>query len=433
MWIPNRNFTVRFPYGLALVVLLISLIGVLNLASAARVTRPHLPLVQLVWLGLGFLCLTLVAAVPLRTLRSLAYPLYISSLLLLMLVLLTGTAIKGAQRWLDLGFFNLQPSEIAKVSIILAMSRYCADFPLPHGYRIVDILRPLNISRPIALIIATVFGLATKHELIASSGYSLWINIAIAFVCIGALVWLLTAIYRLGSKQLALPKLIAPIDVLALPFLLVLVEPDLGTSILVLSIGASIILFAGVRKLSLAIAGVLGVLLIVFAWQFVLQDYQKKRVETFLNPEIDVLGQGYHAAQSIIAIGSGQIVGKGMLSGTQTQLSFLPENSTDFVFSVWAEEWGFLGAVFVLLLYLTLIFSMLRVAEKTTDPFARYIAVGSVVMVFSHITVNIGMVTGILPVVGVTLPFLSYGGSSLIVQMIAIGFCANAAIWRRAT
>lgn len=432
MWMPNRNFAVRFPYGLFLIVLSVAMVGVINLASASRVTRPHLPLVQLIWIALGFGCMVVVAAIPLRTWRSIAYPLFIFSTLLLVLVLAIGSNIKGAQRWLDLGFFNLQPSEIAKVSMVLAMSRYCADYPGIKGYRIVDLLRPLNISRPIALFAVISFGIITKLDLILANPHKIWILLGVGAAFLVALLWLFAAIYKLSSDGVSFPSFIAPIDVLAVPVVLVLIEPDLGTSMLVLAAGASIILFSGVRKISLLITAILGLCLITFAWHYVLQDYQKKRVETFLNPEIDVRGQGYHAAQSIIAIGSGQITGKGSLSGTQTQLSFLPENSTDFVFSVLAEEWGFLGAIFLLFLYFILILSMLRIAEKSTDPFGRLIVTGSVVMVFSHVAVNVGMVTGILPVVGVTLPFMSYGGSSLIVQMVAIGFCANTAIWRKA-
>jgi len=431
VWMPSRNFGMRFPYGLCLAVLSISLVGVINLASASRVTRPHLPLVQLLWLAIGFICLVAVSSISLRTLRIIAYPLYIFSTMLLLLVLIVGSAVKGAQRWLDLGFFNLQPSEIAKISMILAMARYCADCPAQFGYRLIDILRPMNITRPIGVFAGLIFALITKYELITQSPHKVFFNISIGVLFLVTLIWFIVAAYQLTTKGLTFEKIVAPIDVLALPVLLVLIEPDLGTSSLVLAAGASIILFAGVRKMSLLIATVLALILAVGAWQFVLEDYQKRRVETFLNPDIDVRGQGYHAAQSMIAIGSGQITGKGSLSGTQTQLSFLPENSTDFVFSVLAEEWGFLGALFLLLLYFILIFVMLRIAEKANDPFARLIAAGAVVMVFSHVAVNIGMVTGVLPVVGVTLPFMSYGGSSLIVQMIAIGFCANAAIWRR--
>ena len=169
----------------------------------------------------------------------------------------------------------------------------------------------------------------------------------------------------------------------------------------------------------------------VLAWYFVLHDYQRKRVETFLNPEADIQGAGYHAAQSIIAVGSGEITGKGYGQGTQTQLSFLPENHTDFIFSVLGEEWGFVGGALLIVLFFALIALMLRGARKATDRFSALIAVGAAAMIFWHAFINIGMVIGVLPVVGVTLPLMSYGGSSMITKVIAIGFAVNAQLGRK--
>jgi rod shape determining protein RodA len=164
-----------------------------------------------------------------------------------------------------------------------------------------------------------------------------------------------------------------------------------------------------------------------------LHDYQRKRVETFINPEADIQGSGYHAAQSIIAVGSGQVTGKGWCEGTQTQLSFLPENHTDFAFSVLAEEWGFVGVTVLLACFFVLVALMLRSASKATDRFSALLAVGAAAMIFWHAFINIGMVTGVLPVVGVTLPLVSYGGSSMITKVIAIGFAVNATVQARRT
>jgi rod shape determining protein RodA len=170
----------------------------------------------------------------------------------------------------------------------------------------------------------------------------------------------------------------------------------------------------------------------VIAWKFVLHDYQKNRVLTFLDPEADIQGAGYHAAQSIIAVGSGQLTGKGFGEGTQTQLSFLPENHTDFVFSVLGEEWGFVGGCVLISLFFALIVLMLQGARKATDRFSALIAVGAAAMLFWHAFINIGMVTGVLPVVGVTLPLMSYGGSSMITKIMAVGLAAGAQVGRRA-
>jgi rod shape determining protein RodA len=215
------------------------------------------------------------------------------------------------------------------------------------------------------------------------------------------------------------------------PFVLILIEPDLGTASIVLAIAATMILFCGMRTRDLVISIAGTVSIAIAAWFFVLHDYQKKRVETFLNPEADIQGAGYHAAQSIIAVGSGQVTGKGYGQGTQTQLSFLPENHTDFVFSVLGEEWGFVGGFVLIALFFILVSLMLRGARRATDRFSALIAVGAAAMIFWHAFINMGMVIGVLPVVGVTLPLVSYGGSSMITKLIAIGFAANAQMQRK--
>ena len=174
-----------------------------------------------------------------------------------------------------------------------------------------------------------------------------------------------------------------------------------------------------------------GLGIVWYAWTNLLHDYQRKRIETFLNPEADIQGSGYHAAQSIIAVGSGQMTGKGWGEGTQTQLSFLPENHTDFAFSVLAEEWGFVGVAVLILCFFALVALMLRAASRATDRFSALLAVGAAAMIFWHAFINIGMVTGVLPVVGVTLPLVSYGGSSMMTKVLAIGFAVNAHLHAR--
>lgn len=218
--------------------------------------------------------------------------------------------------------------------------------------------------------------------------------------------------------------LLIPLGITLLPAALVLKQPDLGTALVVCAVGFTQILFAKVRWKTLAVLAGIAVGGAVLVYPH-LKPYQKKRVETFINPEADALGAGYHAKQSMIAVGSGQGLGKGWGQGTQTYMSFLPEQHTDFVFSVWAEEHGFLGCLLLLALNFALLASALDIAGAARDRFGHFLAVGLSGMLFWQVFINIGMVIGVLPVVGVTLPLMSYGGSSVIVIYMAIGLLAN--------
>jgi len=224
-------------------------------------------------------------------------------------------------------------------------------------------------------------------------------------------------------------SLVPPIVITLVPAVLVLKQPDLGTALIILAVGATQILFARVRWKALAVLlGVaVGGAVLVYPH---LKPYQKKRVETFLDPQSDVLGAGYHATQSIIAVGSGQGLGKGWGQGTQTYLSFLPEQHTDFIFSVWAEEHGFVGVLLLLALYFLLVASAIDIAGNARDRFGHFVAVGILGMFFWQAAINIGMVIGLLPVVGVTLPLMSYGGSSVLVIMAGVGLLANVGMRR---
>ncbi|HYD43010.1 MAG TPA: rod shape-determining protein RodA [Anaeromyxobacter sp.] len=215
-----------------------------------------------------------------------------------------------------------------------------------------------------------------------------------------------------------------PLGIIALPAVLTLKQPDLGTALIVTSVGATQLLFARIRRSAIVIMAVLSIGGAAFGYGH-LKDYQKKRIAVFINPEADVKGAGYHSSQSIIAIGSGQGTGKGWGQGTQTYLSFLPEQHTDFIFSVWAEEHGFVGCLLLLLLYFALLASAVDVAGAARDRFGQFLAVGMTGMLFWHVFINVGMVIGILPVVGVTLPLMSYGGSSVLAVFSAIGLLAN--------
>ncbi len=220
-----------------------------------------------------------------------------------------------------------------------------------------------------------------------------------------------------------------PLAITFLPAALILKQPDLGTALVVLAVGGTQILFAKVRWKTLAVLAGIGIAGAFLVYPH-LKPYQKKRVETFLNPQADALGAGYHATQSMIAVGSGQGLGKGWGQGTQTYLSFLPEQHTDFIFSVWAEEHGFLGCLLLLGLYFALVTTAVDIAGSARDRFGNFLAVGITAMLFWQVAINIGMVVGLLPVVGVTLPLMSYGGSSVIAIFSGIGLLANVGMRR---
>ncbi|HAJ28172.1 MAG TPA: rod shape-determining protein RodA [Syntrophus sp. (in: bacteria)] len=227
----------------------------------------------------------------------------------------------------------------------------------------------------------------------------------------------------------SIKDLLTPFFILLVPFVFVVRQPDLGTALMLLIIFISMILFVGIRIRDLLIAGSSGLFLAPLAW-FFFKDYQKERILTFFDPERDPLGSGYHIIQSMIAIGSGGFLGKGFLKGTQTQLKFLPEQQTDFVFSVFAEEWGFIGGVVLMILFLSLILWGFKIAQYSRDLSGTLIAYGITIMIFWGVFINIGMVLGILPVVGIPLPFLSYGGSSMVVLMMGIGLLINISMRR---
>ena len=357
---PERRALARFPWHVAILVLSISALGVWNLASASRSAGSPVWVSQATWMGGGLLLALLVLLVDYRLFQRAAWVAYGMVVLLLAAVLVKGRVVMGARRWLTVGPVNFQPSELAKLAVILGLAAWFAR----------DSARNPNRG-------------------------------------------------PYGLKGLAVPAAITLV-----PAALVLKEPDLGTAIILLAIGTSMVLFAGVRwkALALLLAMVAGASLV--AWPQ-LKPYQRKRVESFLDPEGDALGAGYHATQSMIAVGSGQGFGKGWGQGTQTLLSFLPEQHTDFIFSVWAEEHGFVGCLLLLALYYALVASGITIAGNARDRFGRFVAVGATAMIFWHAFVNMGMVTGALPVVGVTLPLMSYGGSSIVAVYLAVALLAS--------
>lgn len=220
-----------------------------------------------------------------------------------------------------------------------------------------------------------------------------------------------------------------PFLLLAIPVIMILKQPDLGTAIILVLLFFSILIFVKIKWSSLLVIGLGGLSLIPILWNF-LKDYQKRRVITFLNPDLDPLGAGYHLIQSKIAVGSGGIIGKGFMKGTQCKLGFLPEEHTDFIFSAFCEEWGLLGAIFIIILYVSLIIYGIRIAIQAKDRFGAIISFGVTSMLFWHTFINMAMVIGILPVVGVPLPLFSYGGSFLLSTLIGIGLLINVSMRR---
>jgi rod shape determining protein RodA len=355
---PHRRVFVHFPWHVAFLTLAISALGVWNLASASRSAHAPVWISQSWWMGAGIVLALAVALVDHRAFQRLAWVFYALVLGLLVLVHLKGRYVMGARRWLTFGPMNLQPSELAKIAVALALAAFFAG----DGQR--------------------------RRE-----GYGLF-------------------------------ELVIPLGVTLLPAALILKQPDLGTALIVVAVGCTQLLFAKVRWVAIVILLVAGVAGGALAFRH-LKDYQKNRISSFLNPEADAKGAGYHAQQSIIAIGSGQGMGKGWGQGTQTYLSFLPEQHTDFIFSVWAEEHGFVGCLLLLLLYFALLGSAVDIAGAARDRFGHFLAVGVAAMLFWHVFINVGMVIGMLPVVGVTLPLMSYGGSSVIAIYAGIGMLAG--------
>jgi rod shape determining protein RodA len=398
-------------------------LGIVNLYSASETATSNLALVQGIWLGVGIGIALVLTVLDYRIFERLAYPVLIVTLLLLLAVLFMGRVISGSQRWLHLGAFNFQPSEMAKIAVILAVAKYYSDEPSipPEGYTLRALIKPATILYPLGAVGALVL----YWEKIPDLG---GLRFLLLVLCV---VWAAACfLYSLRSGRTSLHDLLSPLILVALPSLLILRQPDLGTTLVLFAIAGTITLFVKVKPLSLIIAALALVVAATSAWFFVLEDYQKNRIFAFMEPSADIKGSGYHAWQSSIAVGSGGVSGKGFRESTQTQFKFLPEQHTDFVFSVWAEEWGFTGCLVVIGLFFFWLMQMINVASSARERFGVLVSVGVVALVFWHTAINIGMVIGLLPVVGITLPLWSYGGSSLLATMVALGLLLSVSLRR---
>lgn len=334
-------------------------LGLLFLFSSTYPYNIDFVLRQVAWFLLGSLIFMAIININYRKIAGIANIFYFLTILLLVIVLIFGSRRLGAQRWLTIGAFNVQPSEFAKIFVTLSLVQYMA-----------------------------------SHKT-----------------------------YR------TLKDIFVPILVIIVPFILILKEPDLGTALMLVPILLILLYVWGMPLRHLFFMIFCGVMFSPVGW-FLLKDYQKERLLVFMDPGVDPLGAGYTIIQSRIAIGSGGVFGKGWLSGTQNQLNFLAERHTDFIFSVAGEEWGFLGGLILLGLYYILIKRALFIAEKTADPCGRLLAVALTVMIGIQVVVNISMTMGFMPVVGLPLPLVSYGGSSLLVTIVALGLLESIAIHR---
>ena len=351
----------KLPFLLLMMIVLVSSLGFVTLWSASGGQIDPWAKKQMINFCLFFPLSLLIAMIDIRIIYKFSYIFYFGVLLSLIGVELFGVTAMGGKRWIDLGFTRLQPSEPAKLAIVLMLARYFHKLPL--------------------------------------------------------------------DNILKTSKILIPIIGVTVPAILIIKQPDLGTGIITLVVAVSIFFTAGIQLWKFITVGAGITILLPIAWQM-MYDYQRNRVLVFLDPMKDPLGAGYNIIQSKIAIGSGGLFGKGLSHGTQSHLDFLPEHQTDFIFSSLAEELGFIGCFGLLGLYILMILICIAITINCRSLFGKYMVVGITTILFSHVFINIAMVMGIVPAVGVPLPFISYGGTMMASMLIGMGLIMNAAVHR---
>lgn len=432
-----KNLTKKFDYLLFFSMVLTICLGILFIFSAIHRGKVISPLwtKQLIAVGLGLGLMAIVVVVNYQIFRQYSYYFYLFSLISLVLVLFWGKSVRGAQSWFVWGNFSFQPSEFAKISVIFALA-ICLERSHRHIHRLEKLIVPF-------LLILIPMGLILRQPDFGSSLVLVPICLGMLFIGGTKSIYLLSFLFY-GLITLGIPLFVTYVsfhqDVLGnsavLRFLIMATDHLLQGLIFLLIIFAilGIIYYILVNlKFPVTLKNFIITYLIIiggfisscFVQKFLLRGYQKKRLLAFLDPQIDSLGAGYHIIQSKIAIGSGGILGKGFLCGTQTQLGFLPEQHTDFIFSVVAEEWGFWGAGLVLFLFFIIVWRGIDIAKKAKDRFGTLVATGISCMFLFYTIINIGMVIGIMPITGLPLPLFSYGGSSLVSGMLSIGVLLN--------
>jgi rod shape determining protein RodA len=342
----------QMPWRFLFLVLSIAGFGATVLYSAAGGSLSPWAQSHLIRFGVFLVMAIVMSRIPIRLWEQFSYPAYLGVLILLILVELVGAVGGGSQRWLDLGFIRLQPSELMKLVIILAVAKFYSSLPAGE-------IRKFNAIWPAGIMIG-------------------------------------------------------------MPAALVLIQPDLGTATMIAAGGITVMFLAGLPLRLFVISGGLIAAAIPILYSM-LHDYQKRRVTIFLDPESDPLGAGYHITQSKIAIGSGGIFGKGFLNGTQSHLDYLPEGHTDFVFATMAEEWGLIGGLFVIACFVGIARWGLGVANRSTSRYGRLVAAGLTMTVFYYVVINLLMVMGFAPVVGIPLPLVSHGGTAMLTVMLCFG------------
>ncbi|WP_028579999.1 rod shape-determining protein RodA [Desulfogranum japonicum] len=356
----DRRLIHHFDWVMLLMLILISGMAMANLYSSTFNGESGVSPIfykQLYLLVAGMIIVLLCISIDYQEFSTFGFILYVGVVLLLIYTNLFVSTVAGTQRWINLGFFRLQPSEPAKLILVLVLASCYSKTEVKGGYRLRDLIKPVGLT--------------------------------------------------------------------AVPFVLILIQPDLGTALMLGILFVSMTLFVKLRWTTIGILVGAGLTCVGIGWKFLLKDYQRRRIETFINPEGDPMNHGYQVMQSKIAVGSGQTFGKGFMEGTQGHLHFLPERHTDFAFSVWAEEWGFSGCLFFLGCYFFLMLWGIHISMTARDKFGVLLAYGLVMMIFWQAVINLFMIMGFLPVVGIPLPLFSYGGSSLMTTMVAIGIMMN--------
>ncbi|UCE18861.1 MAG: rod shape-determining protein RodA [Gemmatimonadota bacterium] len=405
----NRRLR-NFDFVLSVSVIILACFGVLIIFSATHTNSSpaerSLYQKQIVWLVIGFAGLALMSAIPHKIFYLLSYIMYLAALLSLAGLFFVPASFSEAFRWYRIGPLSFQPSELAKIATIFAVARYLSTREIEKG-KLGDLFVPLFLVAVPALLVLRQPDLGTALVFVAILFPMLyWSGLGVArlfflvspgvnvLLSFNWIAWTCFMFVLFGSLYVVKPKV-------SIIFAVVLVNVSVG-------------------------------LATPYLWNNVLHEYQRKRVIAFVNPEKDPLGMGYQVIQSKVAVGSGSFTGKGFLQGTQTKLDFLPKQHTDFIFAVVAEEFGFLGSVLILSIFGLMVYRGLRIAAQVRNSYASLVAIGVVTVFVFHIVVNIGMTLGIMPVVGLPLPFLSYGGSSLLANMCMVGLLLNIGVRRYA-
>ena len=361
----DRRLLNNFDWVTLLLAVVLSLVGVMTIYSATRpvhdVAQKTYYVKQLYWISLSIISFLVLVSIDYKWYIRFAYPIFFVGVILLVIVLVAGRKGMGAQRWINLGFLSFQPAEFFKIFFILAISRYLSQIEQAGGI-----------------------------------GFRYMLKMTIFFLII--------------------------------PAVLILKQPDLGTALIVSFIFVTMVVTAGAKKKIMIITLVVGLLALPFAGKIMwdgLKEYQKHRIIAFIDPQADPQGVGYHINQSKITIGSGGFFGKGYLQGTQGPYRFLPENHTDFIFSIFAEEWGFTGSTALFLMYALVIMRGFDTARKARDREGCFLVLGVTFMFSFYFFINVGMTIGLMPVVGAPLPLMSYGGTALLSNFLALSIIAN--------